>query len=65
MEKIHNSEGGQGLQGNSRMANTVRAWRAFAFPVGRHPFAEYQGRSLHHSGHLTLCGVRVAFTMVR
>jgi hypothetical protein len=24
-----------------------------------------QGCSLHHSGHLTLWGVRVAFTMVR
>jgi hypothetical protein len=30
-----------------------------------HHSALYQGCSLHHSGHLTLWGVRVAFTMVR
>jgi hypothetical protein len=28
-------------------------------------FARCQGYSLHQSGHLTLCGVRAAFTMVR
>ncbi len=28
-------------------------------------FALYQGGSLHQSGHLTLWGVRAAFTMVR